>query len=141
MIKQRILTIWIVLTALALAACGLGNTRLSSAEGTAYAAEVDEYVENMLVGRSECDFARYTRDFDLEEWEGTLDESAWQQECKAGFKTGAYQSKALDHVEDRQESRVVIYQAVFENVEDATLSVYFYIDDPDHLIIGYEIDY
>ena len=139
--KKLVLTGLIVLATLALAACGLGNTRLSSAEGTAYAAEVDEYVENMLVGRSKCDFARYTRDFDLEEWEGTLDESAWQQECEAGFKTGAYQSKALDHVEDRQESRVVIYQIVFENVKDATLSVYFYIDDPDHLIIGYEIDY
>ena len=139
--KHLILIVLIVLATLTLAACGLRGTRLSPAEGAAYAAEVDEYVENMLVGRSKCDFARYTRDFDLEEWEGTLDESAWQQECEAGFKTGAYQSKALDHVEDRQESRVVIYQVVFENVKDTTLSVNFYIDDPDHLIIGYEIDY
>jgi len=141
MIKQRILTIWIVLTALALAACGLGNTRLSPAEGAAYAAEVEDIVENMLVGRSECDFARYTRDFDLEEWEGTLDESAWRQECEAGFKTGAYHSKTFNHVEDRQEFRVVIYQVVFENVEDATLSVFFFIDDPDHLIAAYALDF
>lgn len=138
--KHLILTVWIVLTALALAACGLGNTRLSSAEGSAYAAEVDEYVENMLAGRSECDFARYTRGFDLDEWEGTLDESAWQQECEAGFETGAYRSKTLDYVEDRQDFRVVIYHVVFENIQEATLSVYFYIDDPDHLIIGYEIN-
>jgi hypothetical protein len=106
--------------------------------GAAYAAQVKDIVENMLVGRSECDFAKYTHGFNLEEWEGTLDESAWQQECKAGFKAGAYQSKTLDHVEDRQEFRVVIYRVVFENVQDATLPVYFYIDDPDHLIAGYE---
>jgi len=57
----------IVLATLTLVAFGLGNTRLSPAEGAACAAEVDEYVENMLVGGSKCDFARYTRDCDLEE--------------------------------------------------------------------------
>lgn len=141
MVKQYKLIVLIVLATLTLAACGLGNTRLSPAEGAAYAAEVDDFVETMLVGRSKCDFTMYTRGFDLEEWKGTLDESAWQQECETGFETGAYQSKTLDHVEDRQELRVVIYQVVFENVLDATLSVYFYIDDPDHLIVGYEINY
>jgi hypothetical protein len=131
----------IVLATLALAACGPGNTRLSPAEGAAYAVQVKDIVENMLIGRSECDFAIYIRDCDLEEWDGKLDESAWQQECEAGFETGVYHSKTFDHVEDRQEFRVVIYHVVFENVQDATLSVYFFIDDPDHLIAGYEKNY
>ena len=141
--KQLILILWIVLATLALAACGLGNTRLSRAEGAAYAAEVDEYVESYLVGSVKCDFDMTHIGFDKVVWEEELrDRSAWQQGCEADLaKIGAYQSKTLDHVEDRQESRVVIYQIVFENVKDATLSVYFYIDDPDHLIIGYEIDY
>ena len=139
--KHLILTVLIVLATLTLAACGPRGNRLSPEEGAAYAAEVDEYVENMLVGRSECDFARYTRGFSLEEWEGTLDESAWQQECKAGFKTGVYQAKTLDHVEDQQELRVVIYKVVYENDPDVTLRMFFYIDDPDHLIVGYELNY
>jgi len=138
---KRTLIVLIVLAALTLAACAPRVTSLSAEEGAAYAAEVDGIVENMLVGRSECDYAMFTRDFDKAEWEGTLDESTWQQECETGFETGAYQSKTFDHVEDRGRDRVVIYHVAFENVPDATLSVYFYIDDPNHLIIGYKMNY
>ena len=139
--KQHILTVLIVLATLTLAACGLGNTRLSPAEGAAYAAEVDEYVESYLVGLSECDFAMHTRGFDPITWEGHLDESAFQQECRAGRAVrAAYQSKTLDHVEDQQELRVAIYHVVFENDPDVTLSVFFYIDDPDHLIVGITLE-
>jgi hypothetical protein len=136
--KQLILTVWIVLATLTLAACGPTGTSLSPAEGAAYAAEVDEYVENMLVGQSECDFDKTHRGFDKVVWEEQLrDKSAWQQECEADLAvTGAYQSKTLDHVEDRQELRVVIYHVVFEKGPDVTLRMYFYIDDPDHLIVG-----
>jgi hypothetical protein len=136
MIKNLVLAALIVLVALALAACGLGNTRLSTAEGAAYAAEVDEIVENMIVGDSECDYAMFTRDIDPIELEGVFDENAWQQECEANRAVyGAYQSKTLDHVEDRGLDRVVIYHVVFANAPDVTLEVAFRSDDPDHLII------
>jgi hypothetical protein len=135
--KQLKLTLLIVLATLTLAACGLGITRLSPTEEAAYAAEVDEYVESYLVGQSECDFDKSFLGLDPE-WKGELiNDSAWQQKCKAdSAEIGAYQSKTLDHVEDRQDLRVVIYKVVYENDPDVTLRMFFYIDDPEHLIVG-----
>ena len=143
MIKKLVLTVLIVLATLPLAACApRAGTILSPEEGAAYAAEVDEIVENMIIGDSECDYAMFTRDLSPESREGIPDESAWQQHCEANRGVyGAYLSKTLDHVEDRGRNRVVIYQVVFENVEDATLSVFFFIDDPDYLIAAYELDF
>jgi hypothetical protein len=135
--KRLTLTVWIVLATLTLAACAPRSTSLSPEEGAAYAAEVDDIVENMIVGDSQCDYAMYTRDFDPEKWEGELDESAWQQKCEANQGVyGAYRSKTLDHVEVRGRDRVVIYRVVYENDPDVTLEVYFNPDDPDHLITG-----
>jgi len=135
--KKLLLTILIVLATLPPAACAprVTTTFLPPEEGAAYAAEVDEYVENMLVGTSECDFDKTHRGFSPV-WE--LDEITWQQECEAELAVrGAYQSKTLDHVEVRPgiHARVVIYHVVFENNPDVTATFYF-SDDPDHLIIG-----
>jgi hypothetical protein len=140
MIKKLVLTVFFVLGALALAACDLGNTRLSTAEGAAYAAEVDEIVENMIIGDSECDYAMFTRDFDPIELEGVFDEDTWTQKCEANRGVyGKYQSKTLDHVEDRGTDRVVIYHVAFANDPDVTLEVAFRSDDPEYMII--DIDY
>lgn len=135
--KKLALSVLIVLATLALADCAPRVTSLTPEEGAAYAAEVDEIVENMIVGDIKCDFAMYTRDFDPEEWEGELDESAWQQKCKVNQDVyGAYLSKTLDHVEDRGRNRVVIYHVVYENDPDVTLEVYFRSEDPEHRITG-----
>jgi CubicO group peptidase (beta-lactamase class C family) len=135
--KQLILTVLIVLATLALAACSLGTRRLNRADGAAYAAEVDEYVESYLVGQSECDFDKSFLGLDPEWKEELANDSAWQQKCEAdSAKIGAYKSKMLDHVEDQQEYRVVIYHVVYENNPDVTLRMFFYNDDPDHLIVG-----
>jgi len=145
--KKLVLTVLIVLATLMLAACAprVTSTSLSPEEGATYAAEVDEYVESYLVGWSECDSAMHRRGFDPETWEGHLqDESTFQQECEADRGVyGAYQSKTLDHVEDRPgiQARVVIYHVVFEDDPDATLEVYFGSDDPDHLIVGVQLSY
>ena len=81
--KHLILIVWIVLATLMLAACGPRGTRLSTEEGAAYAAEVDEYVESYLVGQSECDFDKSFLGLDPE-WKGKLiNDIAWQQKCEA----------------------------------------------------------
>jgi hypothetical protein len=137
MIKKLVLTVLIGLATLPLAACApRASTILSPEEGAAYAAEVDEIVENMIIGDSECDYAMFTRDLSPESREGIPDESAWQQHCEANRSVyGAYLSKTLDHVKDRGRDRVVIYLVVFENDPDVTLEVYFRSDNPVHLII------
>lgn len=137
MIKKLVLTTLIVLVMLPLAACSPRTTTrvLSPEEGAAYAAEVDEIVDNYFVGHSECYFDMTHRDFDPD-WQ--IDESAWQQECEAELAVrGAYQSKTLDHVEYRSGIRAwfVSYHVVFENDSDVTVDFYF-SDDPYHLICG-----
>ena len=134
--KKLALTVLIVLATLTLSACAPRTTSkpLPSEEGEAYAAEVDEIVENMIVGVSENDYAKYTRDMDedfLENFESSLREVA--DEISGTF--GAYQSKTLDHVEDRGKNRVVIYHLVFENEPDVLLEVSFDVSD-SHLIVG-----
>jgi hypothetical protein len=139
---KRTLIVLIALAALTLAACAprVTNTSLSPEEGAAYAAEVDEIVENLLVGWNECDHAMAIRDY-VETWKvkSSADDSGFQQECgKFIGVVGAYQSKTLDYVADRPgiSSRVVIYNVVFENDPEVTLEVYFGIDDPSHRITG-----
>jgi hypothetical protein len=135
-IKKLVLTVLIVLATLTLAACAPRTTSraLSPEEGAAYAAKVDDIVENMIVGFSENDYAKLTRDM-----EHPLDEdyesSILQTADEISGELGAYQGKTLDHVEDRGDLRVVIYHLVFEKELDVTLSVYFNISD-SHLIVG-----
>ena len=135
MIKKLVLTVLIVLATLPLAACApRASTILSPEEGAAYAAEVDEIVENMIVGFTENDYAKYTRDMPDkldEDYESAIRQFA----DETIVKWGAYQGKTLDHVEDRGGWRVVIYHLVFENEPDVTLDVSFNISDP-HLIGG-----
>ena len=137
--KKLVMTVMIVLATLTLASCSPRTTSraLSPEEGAAYAAEIDEIVENYFAGHSECDFDMSHRDFDPD-WR--IDESAWQRECEAELAVrGAYQSKTLDHVEYRHGilAWFVSYHVVFENGPDVTVDFYF-TDDPNHLICGME---
>ncbi len=134
--KRLVLTVLIVLTTLTLAGCAPRTTSLSPEKGAAYAARVDEIVENMIVGISENDYAKYTRDMDkdyLEVFESSLQQFA--HEISGEF--GAYQGKTLDHVEGQQLRRVVIYHLVFEKEPDVTLKVYFNIFDSRHIVGTY----
>ena len=142
MAKKLVLTAWIVLVTLTLAACGptVTSTVLSPEDEAAYAAEVDGIVENLLAGWSACDHTMAIRDY-AETWKAKVgtDDSSFQQECAEFIgKVGAYQSKTLDYVEDRPglPARVVIYNVVFQNDAEVTLEVYFGIDDPTHRIVG-----
>jgi hypothetical protein len=136
--KKLVLVVLILLVTLILATCAprVMATFLPPEEGAAYAAEVDEIVENMIIGDSACDYAMFTHDLSPKS-QGIPDESAWQQKCEANRGVyGTYLSKTLDHVEDRGKVRVVIYYVVFANDPDITLEVKFQRDDPDHIIIG-----
>ncbi|MBM3121329.1 MAG: hypothetical protein FJZ97_03975 [Chloroflexi bacterium] len=114
------------------------TTILSPEEGAAYAAEVDEIVENMLTGLSQNDFAMFGRDIgprQLAGYEGTFPQF---YDENIGV-IGTFRSKTLDHVEDRRgmgAARVVIYHAVFENNPDVAISVYFVPSEGNHLIQG-----
>jgi hypothetical protein len=137
---KRTLIVLVVLATLAACAPRTTSSALSPEEGTAYAAEVDEIVENLLVGWSVCDHAMAIRDYE-ETWkvEASADDSGFQQECGEFIGVvGAYQTKTLEDIEDRSgiSARVVTYNVVFENDPEVTLEVYFGIDDPNHRITG-----
>jgi hypothetical protein len=133
--KQLILVALIVLTALTLAACAprTTNTILHPEDGVAYAAEVDEIVENMIIGFSENDFTKLSRDMP-DDLDVNYETSIRQVADEISRDFGAYQGKMLDYVEDRGKYRVVIYHLVFEKEPDVTLSVYFNISDSHHIV-------
>ena len=128
------------MTTQTLAACTpRASTILSPNEAAAYAGEVDEIVENMLVGFSEDDYVTLAHDW-YPDWRETYDESAFHRDYEEIIAPyGAYQSKTLDHVEDRpgfSARRIVFYHVVFENAPDVTVHVYFKPKDTDHQIFG-----
>lgn len=132
--KQHTLIVMIALATLALAACSPRvTTRVLSAEkGEAFATEVDEIVENMIVGISENNYAKYSRDMDeryLKNYASSLLDVA--EEISSKF--GAYKSKTFDHAESRQLRRVVIYHLAFENEPDVYLEVFFSVFDSRHI--------
>ena len=130
--KKFVLSVLIVLATLTLAACAPSATSLSPEKGAAYAAKVDEIVENYIVGVSENDFAKYTRDLD-EDYLEVYKSSERQTADEISSEFGAYLGKTLDHVEGRLLRRVVIYHLVFENEPDVYLEVYFMIYNSHHI--------
>jgi hypothetical protein len=134
--KKIILSVLIVLATLTLAACAPSASSLSPEKGEAYAAKVDDIVENLIIGVSKNDYAKYTRDMDegfLKNYESDYREMA--EEISSKF--GAYLSKALDHVEGQGLRRIVVYHLVFENEPDVLLEVTFNIYDSKHIIGTY----
>lgn len=125
--KKFVLTVLIVLVSLTLAACAPRVTSrvLSPEEGAAYAAEVDDMVENMLIGLSENDWTMFSRDFHKDML--TEMESIFQQYYDESIGViGAYQSKTLDYVVAQGRYRILYYNLVFENDPDATMQVHIY---------------
>lgn len=130
--KKLVLTVLIVLATLTLAACAPSASSLSPEKGAAYAAKVDDIVENLIVGVSENDYAKYTRDMDedfLKNYGSSYQETA--EEISGEF--GAYLSKTLDHVEGQLLRRTVVYHLIFENEPDVLLKVTFSIFDSHHI--------
>jgi hypothetical protein len=138
MIKKLVLTVLIVLATPILVSCAPRTTTtiLPPEDGAAYAAEVDEIVENYITGISENNYAKYTRDMDKDFLEvyGS-DEQQIAEEISSDF--GAYLSKTLDHVEGQRLRRTVVYHLVFENEPDVLLKVIFNIFDSKHIIGTY----
>jgi len=127
----------ILLVTLTLAACApRASTILSPQEGAAYAAEVDDIVENVLVSFSENDYARYTRDMD-EGYVKDMKSSLMQVADVISAEFGAYQVKTLDHVEGRQMRQIVVYHLAFEKKPDVILEVYFNIFDSKRIVGTY----
>ena len=87
-------------------------TILPPEEGAAYAAEVDEIVENMLTGLNENDRVMFSRDYLAMR---QAPENRFQQIYDETIGViGAYQSKTLDHVETQYygTTTVTFYHAV-----------------------------
>lgn len=133
MIKKLVLTAMIVLATLTLTACSPRVTSLSSEKAEAYAAKVDETVENLIAGFGENDYAKFSRDFEKKYSENF--ETGNQEIFAQNSVVGAYLGKTLDHVETRFLKRVVVYHLAFENEPDVYFEVYFMIHDP-HKIVG-----
>ncbi|HEC22713.1 MAG TPA: hypothetical protein ENI95_07335 [Chloroflexi bacterium] len=120
--------------AVALVACQR-TVILPTQEAEAFAAEVDDYVEDALVGLSEGDYERHARGFDETLREEIDPVITFPQAYDQIIGTlGRYQSRRLLRVEDEGRFRTVIYEAEFERDPQVTVRVVFWKTDPEHRI-------
>lgn len=124
--------------ALGLSACSQ-PVQVPSVEANTFAAEVDPIVENCLLGLSDNDFAKHTRDFDASMLD-VVDETTFPQGYQAIIGVvGKYKSRKLTGVWDQAEFRIVYYEAQFDN-DVVTVKVVFTRTDPAHKISGLWFD-
>lgn len=131
------------LAALLLSACAVPQAEpLPAAEAEAFAAEVEPIVENMLVGLSEGDYSRHSRDFD-DELRDQIDELvnfplAYDEIVGT---VGTYEAHTLVGVTDQPDGlRVATYDAAFSQDEHVTVRVFFRRTDSRHRIAGLTFD-
>ncbi len=143
MVKKTTLGASLIISTAALisTACVPQVTVLPNDQAQAFAEEVEPIVENLLVGLSESDYAKHTRDFD-EDMRQAVDETvAFPQMVEQIIGViGTYQTHTLLRVEDQGEFRAAIYDAVFSHEPHVTVRVVFRLDDPDHKVSGLWFD-
>ena len=136
---QRTLPLLIIVFMLALAGCSQVTT-LPADEAEAFAASVDEIVEETLQGLNNHDYEQHSRYFD-EEMLDTFDLVVFDQiHDEVIGVTGPYVSRELNRVEDSGRMLAVVYDAVFENDSAVTVRVVFWETDPEHLVTGLWFD-
>ncbi|GAB4482487.1 MAG: hypothetical protein Kow00124_31350 [Anaerolineae bacterium] len=128
--------------ALVLAAClpaAPPVTLLGEADAEAYAAEVDQIVEDTLQAINDGDYEAHIQHLDE-----TM-RAATTEDAFAGLvdllmeRVGPYRSRTLDRVYDQGDFRVVIYNAEFER-DTVTVRVVFWKDDLERGISGLWFD-
>lgn len=116
------------------------STPLPPAEAQAFADQIDEKVENTLIGLSEKDYEQHTADFDQEMLEAVDPVSFPTMYDEIIGKLGHYQSKELVEVLKQQRFYVAIYEARFDNDPAVRVRVVFWQSDPEQKITGLWFD-
>jgi hypothetical protein len=110
-------------------------------KANAFAAEVDEVVDNTLEGLSEGDYEKHVQGFDDELRDEIDPIVAFPQVYDEIMTTfGRYESRDLVRVEDRGRFRTVIYNATFTKDPSVTVRVVFWRSDPEHRISALTIE-
>ena len=110
-------------------------------EANAFAAEIDEVVDNTLEGLSEGDYEKHVQGFDDELRDEIDPIVAFPQVYDEIMTTfGRYESRELVRVEDRGRFRTVIYNATFSKDPSVTVRVVFWRNDPEHRISALAIE-
>lgn len=134
--------ILIALLLLVFSACGAGTKTLPDAEAQAYADEVADISENLLVSLSAGDEAGFTRDMEPIMKEASSGEKFTQIYTGVIGKLGAYvpDSLVMVKVVDADTFRNVVYRADFENERGVTVRVVFTTLDVTPRVTGLWFD-
>lgn len=132
----------IALVVLVLSACSAGTKTLSDAEAQAYADEVADISENLLVSLSAGDEAGFTRDMEPIMKEASSGEKFTQIYTGIIGKLGAYVPGSLVMVKvvDADKFRNVVYRADFANERGVTVRVVFTTLDVTPRVTGLWFD-
>ncbi len=125
-----------------LAACSSGVVTLADAEARAYATEVADISENLLVSLSAGDEAGFTRDMEPVMKAASSGEKFTQIYNGVIGKLGAYvpNSLVMVKVQDAGKFRNVIYKADFANELGVTVRVVFTTQDVTPRVTGLWFD-
>jgi hypothetical protein len=114
---------------------------LPTDEANAFAAEIDEMVDNTLEGLSEGDYEKHVQGFDDELRDEIDPIVAFPQVYDEIMTTfGRYESRELVRVEDHGRFRTVVYNATFSKDSSVTVRVVFWRSDPEHRISALTIE-
>jgi len=130
--------VWVLLLAL-LVGCG-GTTTLSKDEAANFAAEVDALSENLLTSLNAGDYEAYIRDMDPAMRKVSTREDFENLCAMLAEKIGAYQSREMSQVAEKDGLRAVIYEAQFERESGVTVRVVYSLADETPQISGLWFD-
>jgi hypothetical protein len=117
------------------------NEALPTEEANAFAAEIDEMVDNTLEGLSEGDYEKHVQGFDDELRDEIDPVVAFPQVYDEIMTTfGSYESRELVWVEDRGRFRTVVYNATFSKDPSVTVRIVFWRSDQEHRISALTIE-
>ncbi len=114
-------------------------TLLGEADAEAYAAEVDQIVEDTLQAINNNDYEAHIQHLDETMRAATTDDAFAGLVDLIMERVGPYRSRTLDRVYDQGDFRIVIYNAEFEQ-DTVTVRVVFWKDDLERGISGLWFD-
>jgi len=122
-----------------LAGCGGGKT-LPADEAAAFAAQVDDVSENLLMGLSNGDYDAYVRDMDATMKKVSTEAEFDKTRSLIIDRIGKYVSRQTTQVVDQKQFRIIFYDTQFQDEDHVTVKVVFNMDEEPPLVSGLWFD-
>lgn len=133
--------LWMLGLAMLILLAGCGGVRtLPADEAAAFAAQIDDVSENLLLGLSNGDYDAYVRDMDATMKKVSTEAEFDKTRSLIIDRVGQYVSCQMTQVVDQKQFRIVFYDTEFQDEDHVTVKVVFNLDKEPPLISGLWFD-